>query len=118
MSGTSTQQVENGREVNSHHQKPVVIENMCSPREGMFIIPLLNAFRSILAVTNRDGNIFSHCAAPRIYPPYLSRHLLPILQPAVGRFGLSVGLALPEEVLLDGQCCVRHCLKPVRFSFE
>lgn len=47
---------------------------------------------------------------------YLSRHLFAILQPAVGRLRLSIGLALPEEVGLDGQGSVRHCLEPVRFS--
>lgn len=47
---------------------------------------------------------------------YLSRHRFTILQPAVGRLRLPVGLALPEEVGLDGQGCVGHCLEPVRFS--
>lgn len=47
---------------------------------------------------------------------YLSHHLFTILQPAVGRLRLSIGLALPEEVGLDGQSSVGHCLEPVRFS--
>lgn len=47
---------------------------------------------------------------------YLGHQRLSVLQPAVGRLGLPIGPALPEEVVLDGQRNVRHGLQPVGFG--
>lgn len=54
----------------------------------------------------------------RVSPTYLWDERLSVLQPAVGGFGLPVGLALPDQPLLDGQSRVSHCLDPLGLRWQ